>query len=278
MSMPDGQEIYEQAQRVKNELWSLDLEQLLGDAPQNLRIVAEGDSWFDYPIGVDILDHLRMVHGYAVYKVAKAGDTIDNMVYGGQIAHTLAAVARHRPKVVLFSAGGNDIAGYEFESLLNHRKSGLPILREAYIDYLFRTAFKTAYETFMIRVWEIDPAIKIVTHGYANAIPDGRGLFGRSREVDLFPPIEFLGPWLRPALLKKGVTDPVESEGTVRNVINRFNAMLKQLSNEHERCIYLDLRPIIGRSDWVNELHLTNDGFRRVANVFRDAIRAAIGK
>src|SRR6218665_3496247 len=55
-------------------------EVLVGGKP-NAKIVAEGDSWFDYPLVRDIIDHLRRM-GYGVEKHSKHGDTLENMVYG----------------------------------------------------------------------------------------------------------------------------------------------------------------------------------------------------
>lgn len=47
------------------------------------KIVAEGDSWFDYFPGTDLIDCLRKHHGYYLEKnYAKAGDTLENMIYG----------------------------------------------------------------------------------------------------------------------------------------------------------------------------------------------------
>lgn len=47
------------------------------------KIVAEGDSWFDYFPGTDFIDCLRKHHGYYLEKnYAKAGDTLENMIYG----------------------------------------------------------------------------------------------------------------------------------------------------------------------------------------------------
>lgn len=46
------------------------------------KIVAEGDSWFDYLPGTDLVDCLRYHHGYYIKNYAKAGDTLENMIYG----------------------------------------------------------------------------------------------------------------------------------------------------------------------------------------------------
>ena len=48
-------------------------------------LVAEGDSWFNYP-WTDILRLLEDEHGYEVESVAHYGDTIEEMAYsGGQL-------------------------------------------------------------------------------------------------------------------------------------------------------------------------------------------------
>lgn len=88
-------------------------------------LIAEGDSWFDYPRR-DIIDVLEDLHGYDVNKVAQAGDTVEEMAYQpGQLEDFIRAlekvIARRRvPKAILLSAGGNDIAGDRFREMLNH--------------------------------------------------------------------------------------------------------------------------------------------------------------
>src|SRR5687767_7786350 len=44
-------------------------------------LVAEGDSWFDYPLN-DILSMLEDEHGFEVDAVAHRGDTVEDMAYG----------------------------------------------------------------------------------------------------------------------------------------------------------------------------------------------------
>src|ERR671912_2849844 len=45
-------------------------------------LVAEGDSWFNYPFH-DILSDLEDLHGYDVESVSHRGDTVEDMAYGG---------------------------------------------------------------------------------------------------------------------------------------------------------------------------------------------------
>ena len=49
-------------------------------APTGL-LIAEGDSWFDYPMN-DVLSMLEDEHGFDVEAVAHKGDTLEDMAFG----------------------------------------------------------------------------------------------------------------------------------------------------------------------------------------------------
>jgi hypothetical protein len=239
-------------------------------------IVAEGDSWFDYALGRDVLHQLKREHGWKIVRVSDGGDTLENMVYGTDIDRksfrrkapswweTREQLQRHRPKVFLFSGGGNDFAGPELESLLNHANArGLSELRTDVVDYLFNTVSRQAFLDLFDSVWAASPSTTVVIHGYGYPIPDGRAArvlgFGA-------------GPWLRPALAKKGHTDPTRTSELMREIVDRFNDMLEALANGRERVRYIDLRDMIKPSDWENELHLSDAGFAKVAARFHSEI------
>lgn len=238
-------------------------------------LVSEGDSWFDYSLaGLDIIDNLRRFFGYRIHNVAKAGDTLDNMAWGTgfrrrdwhrnrpPLEETLEAVEEYRPRVVLLSGGGNDVAGEEFSSYLNHKASGKPPVRDAYVDYMLKTYFRGALEHIFDEIWGRDDSIHIVFHGYGHAPPDGRAVI----RIPVFD-FQFVGPWLRPALTAKGYTGRLERERIVHDLIDRYNDMLRTLARDDPRgrLHYVDLRPIIRSEDWENELHLCNSAYRRVA-------------
>ena len=125
----------EEIARIKAQLWDKDVDTELDMAGPQERLVAEGDSWFDYLPGLDILDHLKWEHGYKIKKHSDGGDTLENMVYGTeyrrnwnrrtpQINETLDAIKKYQPKVFLFSGGGNDFAGDELDAYFNHKDAG----------------------------------------------------------------------------------------------------------------------------------------------------------
>ncbi|MHC1789866.1 hypothetical protein [Solidesulfovibrio sp.] len=233
-------------------------------------LVAEGDSWFDYLPGTDIIDCLKKFHNFRIKSFADAGDTLENMIYGTeygsgfspkpcQFQLVLEAVDRLRPKVFLFSGGGNDIAGTEFEAYLDHAGTKRPdFLRQTYVEHMFEY-FEAMLKDMIDRVLAASPETTIIMHGYAPPLPSGRGV--------QFLGFKFAGPWLRPALAKKRITDFAMGAAIVARLINRYNAMLGRLAATNSRFLHADLRPLIDpKNDWVNELHLRNSAYARVAD------------
>jgi len=240
-------------------------------------VIAEGDSWFDYLPGTDIIDCLRNNHDLVIENNAKAGDTLENMVYGTGINKrfervspsidiVLKRIGELKPKVFLFSGGGNDVAGEEFESYLNHKSSGLPVLREKFVSDMINNVFRKYFEDLVAKVAAVSPKTHIVLHGYGRTAPTGEGV-----DVLFFT---FAGPWLRPALARKGIFDPAEQRNAVFTMINKFNDMLGGLAQRHGNVHFVDLRGLIDPDrDWVNELHLKNSAFARVAQRIHEVIQ-----
>ena len=245
-----------------------------GGAASNGTLVAEGDSWFDYPLA-DILDCLEDSHGYDVDSVAHRGDRVEDMAYAedqlDDLVRTIERQLRRNivPKAILLSGGGNDIAGDEFAMLLNHRLSPQHGLNESIVHGVIEERLRESYLTILSAVTEISRArigtpIRIVLHGYAHAVPDGRGFMGG------WGPLP--GPWLEPSFAKKRY--PVnERQDIVDTLIDRFNAMLADVvsSKGFEHVRYVDLRDELPNGKdyktwWANELHPTRRGFERVAD------------
>ena len=240
-------------------------------------LVAEGDSWFDYP-GSDILDVLDDVHGFEVHKVAKAGDTAEQMAYQDwQLAEFLRVIEKlaakgEEPRAILLSAGGNDVAGNPFEALLNFANAPNPGLNDVIANEFIEGRVQLAYVRIISAITTVcrdrfGKAIPVVTHGYDYAVPDGRGVL-------------WLGPWLAPGFRAKGYLDMGTRRAIVVELIDRFNVMmgrmgsLPDLSHVH----HVDLRgrvpnaPDVYRDWWANELHPSDAGFREVSRRFADVL------
>ncbi len=113
-------------------------------------LVAEGDSWFNYPLH-DVLKELEDRFGYDVESVAHHGYPIEEMAYGGgQLDDLIRRIDKLRargiePKAILLSGGGNDIAGKAFGMLLNHKGSPISGLNQTIMNGVIDERIRTAY-------------------------------------------------------------------------------------------------------------------------------------
>jgi hypothetical protein len=75
----------------------------------NKVILAEGDSWFNYPVILsDVIDWIGMEDNMAVYSLASGGDWLLNMLTARKYVEELSVL---HPDVFLISGGGNDLVG-----------------------------------------------------------------------------------------------------------------------------------------------------------------------
>jgi len=245
-------------------------------------LVAEGDSWFNYPLH-NVLEELEDQHGYDVESVAHWGDRIEDMAYspslddGGQLREFTRRIEKLLgrgivPKAILLSGGGNDVAGDELAFLLNHAKSPSPGLNDAILNGVMDRV-ELSYVTILNAVTTVckerlGRALPILLHGYAYAIPDGRGMLGGFWVLP--------GPWLEPSFRAKGYKDEQARKDMIWHLIDRLNEMLARVAQlpafaAHVR--HIDLRETLSKGadykkDWANELHPTADGFAKVAVEF----------
>lgn len=250
---------------------------------REVRVVAEGDSWFDYFPAYDVLATLRRRRWddreYKVFDRADAGALLNDMVYGRDMVDTFQLIKEHKPEVFLFSGGGNDIAGQELFVLLYHRKAvelhgALPRINASILRGLVHEVFERSYRDMIELVrWKATEVglgdLPIVLHGYGYAIPDGRGWAGG------WGPLP--GPWLDPSLTRKGYDREKHAairRDIVRELIDAFNDMQKVVASSYPAVHHVDLREVLGDSDWGNELHPTEAGFRKVTRRIEETIRS----
>jgi hypothetical protein len=270
-------------------------------AKRTFNLLAQGDSWFDYPPGTDLIDCLHSNHGHTITNIAVAGSTLNDEAYGpvpremfglpfgplqsddpSRIAELVHQIHQVKPQALLLSAGGNDIAGDEFFSFINNSKSGLSSINQEVLDGVVNGTFKTAY-LYLIdtALAAAAPGFKIFTHGYDYPFPDGRGV------------IAFLGwkvgPWFDPTFNAKNY--PYDSSNSNYNLnglqvrhditarfIDALNAMLQAIVADPKyagKVFHADLRGTLqNESNWANELHPVNSGFSALADKLDAALQA----
>lgn len=244
-------------------------------------LIAEGDSWFDYPMQ-DVLRLLEDDYLYDVESVAHKGDNVEDMAHSmGQfeeLARRLEKLIRDgkAPRAILLSGGGNDLAGDEFVILINHATSTLPPLNEDIVRGVIDVRLKEAYVRILSGLAAITKGylgrpLPVVMHGYDYPVPDGRGVLGGWWKLP--------GPWLKPAFQRKGHDDRAKNTSLISHLIDRFNTMLAAVGAlpEFAHVHYLDLRGTLKNDGsykkyWANEMHPTKAGFQLVTQKFADVL------
>jgi hypothetical protein len=247
-------------------------------------LVAEGDSWFDYPFH-DVLKQLDDEFGWEIEHVAHYGHTVESMAYdGGQLDDFVRAIEKvvrrgQTPHAILLSGGGNDVAGEGFGMLVNHRSSPVHGLDPRVIEGIVETRVRTAYTTILSAVTAaceslVGAKVPILLHGYDYPVADGRGVLGG------WGPLP--GPWLKPGFAEKGYEDLAERIALTKELIDRLYLMLEQVvalpAFAHVKLVNLrnalstDLQANRYKAWWGNELHPTRRGFTKVAALFNAAL------
>jgi hypothetical protein len=258
-------------------------------------LIAEGDSWFDYPAFQDIVEALEDDHNYRIRSSAHHGDTAESMAYEDnqldktrRVFQDLAednANGAKTPKAILLSCGGNDLAGI-FVVLLNHKKAvpTLPILNEAIVQGVLDMRVKAAISSLIASVMGFSTAyfneqIPILIHGYGFPVPDGRG----------FPILGLRGPWLKPGFAAKGYVskDPQSVQELQDNaavmvaLIGRFNTVLADIAQHFGGLVkHVDLTGVFSnvvagdayQNDWRDEMHATKKAYKQAAQLIANNI------
>jgi lysophospholipase L1-like esterase len=255
---------------------------------RTFRLLAQGDSWFDYPPGTDIIDCLHAKHGHTIVNIAVAGSTLNDEAYGlvprelfglpfgplqsddpSRIAELVRRIGEDKPQALLISAGGNDIAGEPFFSFINNAISSLSPVNQEVLQGVVSSTFKEAYRFIIDNALAAAKdnqitSMPIFIHGYDYPWPDGRGV------------IAFLGwkvgPWFDPVFNSKNfpnqnADDLKKRHDILATFIDLMNAMQKELAIEYSgKVFYVDLTNTVGGEEqWANELHPRNEGFAALA-------------
>lgn len=245
-------------------------------------LVAEGDSWFQFPLLVEeIVDHLN--EHYSVSCLSAAGDTLDNMVHGRPEYLRGLKKQKARVKAFLFSAAGNDIIGED-------PVTGEPVLLELLRDYNGKpddvvgninlialagklTMLKDGYRKVIANVRSESglDQLPILIHGYDYVFPypegpaDGRDpLHAKKNE------------WLGGPFDQKNFPRTGLRRNIIRLMLDELYRMMLELAGDPAitRVHVVDCRGAMpAPGDWIDEIHGTSDGFRKVAKRFRKQLQ-----
>jgi hypothetical protein len=250
----------------------------LAAANRPLRVLAEGDSWFNYPPFEPrggLVKRLKRLLGVPILDLSTAGDEVRNMLGVEQRKLIATHLENGSPAggawdCFLFSGGGNDIVGNPMalwirpyvaaatpETLIHQSRfeAALAIVRAGYEDLIeLRNT--------------LSPNTELVFHSYDFAIPDGRGVCGAFGRY-------LYGPWMWPTFEVRGYPTYTVAFPVVKEMLRQFAAMLAQLAATHRGITFVDTQNTLRQvpSAWHNELHPSDAGYDTVAGKILDRLR-----
>ncbi|MBK9257150.1 MAG: SGNH/GDSL hydrolase family protein [Saprospiraceae bacterium] len=236
-----------------------------------IRIVTEGDSWFQYPkfsvIGLsltkdvkDIIDQLIEDNKFAIKSLDAGGDIIRNMYHGREYIKELAD---QNPKILLLSAGGNDFFEV-FPKML--KKNDEPTKIEGWLNPNYITELQVLskyYDALLTEVVSKHPDVKIIIHGYDYIMPKSDG------------------KWIGKPMVEVGISGADDRKKLIRFIMDEFNNYLMILANKPElqtNVYYLNLRGTVpqDKNYWHDEIHPNDRGFKLIADKYKVLIDSLI--
>jgi hypothetical protein len=236
-----------------------------------LQILAEGDSWFDYPVplfGGGIVPRLERRLGVPILNLAKAGDEVRYMLGVEERAVLVDHLTNGSPAggpwdVLLFSGGGNDIVGNPMALWVDDWNAAVPPaghIKKARFDAALALV-QAGYEDLIALRDKLSPHTMLVFQGYDFAIPDGRGVC-------------FIGPWLKPTFDLRKFPTMADGQAVVKIMLQEFAAILTSLAGPTVAFINGQGTLAPQTSSWHNELHPAKAGFDKFADLFHARLKA----
>lgn len=225
----------------------------LEERPDWLRVVSEGDSWFQHPLVTDTIDHL--FSHVNLLSLGAAGDVLTRMFEQGEYRR---AIEDEKPRVFMLSGGGNDMMGGQFGDYLRDApQAGTNPGR--FLNERFHLKLQNLLRIYEGIFAELDQRFSdllVLCHGYDYVQP-GEGKKGR---------------WLGRPMEDHRIDDPSDKQALIRFIIDNFNDRLAGAAAPFSRVRYVDMRGVVGRDQWYDEIHPDAEGFQQVALRFYDAM------
>jgi hypothetical protein len=250
-------------------------------------LVAEGDSWFHFPIFLrDIVQQLGADH--LIWSVGAAGEQLASMVEPNEprgerdYRRALREYAGDT-RALLLSGGGNDLVGADPDGTrvltLLARRYEPGRTASWFIDTPEFHRRLVLIEASLRRVFaDVEahhPGVPVLIHGYDYALPWPSGDDDERR-----PSWTKRDGYLGRTLVELGFRDIELRTKLVRCLIDELNAIQRKLAGgtnplgAFAHVFHVDLRGTLGPNQWADELHPSDQGYAIVAERFRAQLRA----
>lgn len=241
-----------------------------------LVMLAHGDSWFDYPLdgnslslpSTDVIAQLESMGNInpAIQNVSHYGDaTSEEMSLPKQermiesLQDPANWLSSGKPDAILFSGGGDDIAGNQFCIYLDYANVAANGLNAARFQDVLAMVQGSYLDLFAFRD-RYAPGVPVFGHCYDFPIPNG------------VHPI-CAGPWLQPSLTFAG-WNVTQGTTIIHQALLDFRTMLMGLaSSPVNQFVMVDTQGVLASGDWANELHPYPGGFSKIASIFVNSLR-----
>lgn len=272
-----------------------------------LNVIFEGDSWLDYPIPrvLDLYDtissrnqrlNLNCLH------LAKFGETTTDM-YNDR-SRFQEYVTNYRIDRIYFSGGGNDVfpnltrivrPGASFnQSFFSDPNKYLELRNIAVGDELNRKCIQyknylntTAFDSSFFNSTNLNNIFSVIKNNYLrfgnivnNTATPNLIFYMHTYDYPIYklgvqPSLGVslpIGPWVKPAFDRLGITDPVLINFIVIRLLDKFYRLLYQINNMFIASGFrfqtriIDYRGLLNSSEyWRDEIHPNSNGASRLA-------------
>lgn len=269
--------------------------------PLAMRVVAEGDSWFEHPISDDVIDWIDELGGddMAIYSLARGGDFLTNILEEREYITEISLID---PDVFLVSAGGIELVNHRRVALMVNARGGCvdeayqqkhPLIRKVLEDaslsqetkdtlsrglrffnseyFALIAILELKYKYMIKHLRKKFPDLRMICHGYDYPIPS----FHRGSWISPFRRLMRVvgdnGRHFKQPMLIKRIYEQQDQNDIAFTMLHLFNEMLHNLVNDpvFGKGVYMiDCRGYAKADDWFDELHLEPKKIREVAEVF----------
>ena len=228
--------------------------------PSRLRVVALGDSWFQYPfILQDVVEHLYK--NYAVYCLAKAGNTMENYL---EEKDYLDIIEEEDIQYLLISPSLNNLILVKLPAFLNSTADSEETTPRRYLNHKFFAALDITIERFdemFNQLLDMYPSLHILVHCYDYFIPTDPFSLENEGKMSI----------CGKHMINKKITPQAERENLMKYIIDSFSDKISNLIDTEKfrnRVTLVDTRGLVTREEWFDEMHPNDEGFRKVADAF----------
>lgn len=220
-----------------------------------MKLLCLADSWMKYPKLFKKSNIARWLSvNHDVTNLSKNGREAIESLVGDNKEKLMDKLSEEYFDAIVFSGFGNEIAGkYDLRFYLDDGK-----VNEVKFNNKLQAVKCTLIEFIQRLEVSKNKSIPIVTHTYDYARPSGVGykMFGWT----------LVKPWLKPYFDKEGIHEESKQLKIIKDLLERYRDMLLTIQDEYPNFYVVDTLGTVNIDEWQDELHLTENGFKKVTD------------